>query len=165
MVEQHRRVESRSIIGTGMATDPDRVRDIERRAARMERDYGATGVKFGEVVSGKPHGLEGSLEWVDAPVEKEHRARPGSSGAPPDAAASPPPEGQEDPKAEAEAKKAAAQAPRHTAPPPSGPGAIRSTPRGPKSAPPKERARPVQGAGNAGMAQQLGRSSKVTFKV
>ena len=39
MAESHRRVEPRGIVGTGMATDPDRIRDIEQRAARMERDY------------------------------------------------------------------------------------------------------------------------------
>ena len=37
MAEDHRRVEGRSIIGTGMATDPDRIRDIEEEHARRER--------------------------------------------------------------------------------------------------------------------------------
>ena len=37
MVDDHRRVEPRSIIGTGMATDPDRIREIDADQARRER--------------------------------------------------------------------------------------------------------------------------------
>ena len=37
MVDDHRRIEPRGIIGTGMATDPDRIRELEEEQARKER--------------------------------------------------------------------------------------------------------------------------------
>jgi hypothetical protein len=38
MAEEHRRVEARrSVVGTGMATEPDRIDSIARDAARRER--------------------------------------------------------------------------------------------------------------------------------
>lgn len=39
MAEDHRRIESRSIVGTGMATDPERLEQIENEAARRERAW------------------------------------------------------------------------------------------------------------------------------
>ena len=38
MVEQHRRVEPRYIVGTGMATDPERIDRIQHDVDRRERD-------------------------------------------------------------------------------------------------------------------------------
>ncbi len=54
MVETHRRVERRSIIGTGMATDEERIREIEEEAARRERaERKAPKAKFGQVLKEK----------------------------------------------------------------------------------------------------------------
>ncbi|MBL92172.1 MAG: hypothetical protein CMH56_10250 [Myxococcales bacterium] len=37
MADEHRRVEPRGIVGTGMAADPDHIRDLEAEYARRER--------------------------------------------------------------------------------------------------------------------------------
>lgn len=39
MADDHRRVEPRGIVGTGMLTDPERIAALEREAARRERAW------------------------------------------------------------------------------------------------------------------------------
>ncbi|MEW5852329.1 MAG: hypothetical protein AB2A00_26295 [Myxococcota bacterium] len=84
MAEQHRRVEPRSIIGTGMATDPERLRDIEERAARFERDRTLPRRKFGEVMSDAGPQPPPGTELVDAPPPERERkgAKPKPEPAP-----------------------------------------------------------------------------------
>ncbi len=55
MVEKHRRVESRNIVGTGMATDAQRIDDLEVERARAERAWRDAPKKgFGEVLDETP---------------------------------------------------------------------------------------------------------------
>lgn len=55
MPEDHRRVEARSIVGTGMATDPERLQRIEDEAARRERAWrDAPAEGFGSVLGATP---------------------------------------------------------------------------------------------------------------
>ena len=55
MAEDHRRVESRHIVGTGMATDPERLQEISDEAARRERAWrDAPERGFGEVLQTAP---------------------------------------------------------------------------------------------------------------
>ncbi len=154
MVESHRRVERRGIVGTGMATDPERIREIEQRAARMERDYKLPHKKFGEVMDG-PHtaGAPANTEWVDAPQEKQRRARPGTPT---------PPASNKDgetpapvPNADGSTAPAAPQAP-----------AAASAADAPQPPPaPGPRTRPMTGAANANVGSTLGGRARVAFKV
>ena len=55
MVEQHRRVEPRYIVGTGMATDPERIDRIKHDVDRRERDTRQQPVEgFGDVLGRAP---------------------------------------------------------------------------------------------------------------
>ena len=55
MVDEHRRVEPRGIIGSGMATDPDRIRELESEQARRERtDKGKPKRSFASALEEEP---------------------------------------------------------------------------------------------------------------
>mgnify|MGYP001276312723 CR=1 FL=1 len=55
MVDDHRRVEPRGIIGTGMATDPDRIRELEEEQARKERHgFGKPKRSFSKALEDEP---------------------------------------------------------------------------------------------------------------
>jgi len=55
MAEEHKRVEARNIVGTGMATDAERVRELEAEAVRRERAWrDAPERSFGEVLDTTP---------------------------------------------------------------------------------------------------------------
>lgn len=55
MAEDHRRVEPRSIVGTGMVNDPERLEKIGEEAARRERaSRGAPEQTFGAVLEHAP---------------------------------------------------------------------------------------------------------------
>lgn len=74
MANTHRRVEPRSIIGTGMATDPDRVRELEQRAARFERDRNLPKRKFGDVIASAPPKPPPGTELMnEAPPERQRK--------------------------------------------------------------------------------------------
>jgi hypothetical protein len=52
---EHRRVEPRSIMGSGMSTDPERVRDVEEDAERKARLWRERGEQsFGDVLKTAP---------------------------------------------------------------------------------------------------------------
>jgi hypothetical protein len=72
---EHRRVEARTVIaGTGMASDVDRLRDIEadtQRKQRMWRD--APDKDFGEVLSDAP--VKGELEEQEPVDQRKRRQR------------------------------------------------------------------------------------------
>jgi hypothetical protein len=55
MAEDHRRVEARSIVGTGMATDPERITAVADERARRERAWrDPPAVAFGAVLEHAP---------------------------------------------------------------------------------------------------------------
>jgi hypothetical protein len=91
MANQHRRVEPRSIIGTGMATDPDRIRDIEHRAERMQRDHALPKRKFGEVIAAAGVTPPPGTELDDAPPQRDLRGHKPPPSAASRASAQPPP--------------------------------------------------------------------------
>ena len=146
MAETHRRVEPRGIVGTGMSTDPERIREIENRAARMERDYNLPGKKFGEVFENAPKGAPKDTEWVDAPPEKEKRKARGVSD--PKGRAVEPKDGQEAKDGHAGREGTEGE----------GKG------RDPK-APPSKPQRPSMGAANAAVGSKVGVRTRVAFKV
>lgn len=76
MAEDHRRVEPRSIVGTGMATDPERLDQIRDDAARRERASRPHELVFGAVLQTAP--ARGSLE--DA-FEPDARKQPAADAA------------------------------------------------------------------------------------
>ena len=145
MAETHRRVEARSIVGTGMSTDPERIREIELRKARMERDYNLPQKQFGEVM-GKPAktGAPKDTQWVDEPEPKEKRSARGVSDPKGKAA---PEDNQDDPK-EGRAKDE---------PPP-------QAPQGDPQEPPKPQ-RPTMTAAKAKVGTTVGVRGRVAFKV
>ena len=136
-----------------MATDPERIREIEQRAARMERDYKLPHKKFGEVMDG-PHtaGAPANTEWVDAPLEKQRRARPGTPTPPAskDGETPAPVPNADGPTATAAPETSAAPPAAETSQPPPAPG--------PKT-------RPMTGAANARVGSTLGGRARVAFKV
>jgi vacuolar-type H+-ATPase subunit I/STV1 len=74
MPDDHRRVEARAAIpGTGMLTDPERIEEVQRRAARFERDTAPRAKKkFGEVLTKSKQQRE---EEEKEETEEELRAR------------------------------------------------------------------------------------------
>ncbi len=79
---EHRRVEPRGIVGTGMSTDPEKIQELEEEAARHKRAWHKAPEKgFGDVLKDAP----ARAVLAD---EDEAPARPGKrpTGAP-DAAA------------------------------------------------------------------------------
>jgi len=55
MVEDHRRVETRQIVGSGMATDPERIEQVRHDAERRERDTREQPAEaFGDVLGRAP---------------------------------------------------------------------------------------------------------------
>jgi hypothetical protein len=55
LVDDHRRVEPRSIVGTGMLTDPERIETLQQEHERLERTWRERPKKrFGEVLSETP---------------------------------------------------------------------------------------------------------------
>lgn len=77
MVEDHRRVEPRSIVGTGMATDPERVEQVADEAARRERATRAPPANsFSAVLVTAP--ARGDLE--DAAPVRDPRRKPDDAG-------------------------------------------------------------------------------------
>ena len=74
MAEDHRRVEPRSIVGTGMATDPERVEQVADEAARRERANRAPPAQsFRDVLVSAP----ARGEFEDAPG-RDPRRKPDS---------------------------------------------------------------------------------------
>ncbi|MDP2341566.1 MAG: hypothetical protein Q8O67_11440 [Deltaproteobacteria bacterium] len=73
MAEDHRRVETRQIVGTGMATDPARLQEISDEAARRERAWRDAPVRgFGEVIQSAP--AKGALADDVEPDPRQARA-------------------------------------------------------------------------------------------
>lgn len=71
MVDEHRRVESRGIIGSGMATDPDRIRDVEAEyERRMRQDRERPAKSFAATLEEAPI-WEGDPEEDPAAAEAE----------------------------------------------------------------------------------------------
>lgn len=55
MADEHRRVEPRGIVGSGMLTDAERIEQLEQERARLERTWrDAPKRRFGEVLSEVP---------------------------------------------------------------------------------------------------------------
>jgi hypothetical protein len=94
VADENRRVEPRSIIGTGMTTDPDRIRELEAEQERVERQRREKPKKgFGEVLAEAPEaaeeleeeaaeetlaadaGEEGEAKAVPAPLDEEPKPR------------------------------------------------------------------------------------------
>ncbi len=66
MADEHRRVEPRSIVGTGMLTDPERIEALQHENERLERTWRERPKKgFGEVLSETP----ARQEDEDAPAQ------------------------------------------------------------------------------------------------
>jgi hypothetical protein len=68
----HRRVEPRGIMGSGMTTDPERVQQLEEETARKERAWREHEVQFGDVLSKAP--AKGHLEDEVEPDGRKRRA-------------------------------------------------------------------------------------------
>lgn len=84
----HRRVEARGIIGTGMANDVDRLRDIEADQERKQRAWRSAPEKgFGEVLTDAP--AKGELEDDSADDPRKKRAAPPASASSPSPSPSP----------------------------------------------------------------------------
>lgn len=85
---EHRRVEPRGIVGTGMATDPERIRDVEDEHERRARAWRSPPERgFGDVLAEAP--ARGALE-DDATDDREgqrQRGRRSPASASADAAA------------------------------------------------------------------------------
>jgi hypothetical protein len=78
---QHRRVEPRGIIGTGMAADVDRIRDVEADKERKERAWRDPPERgFGDVLATAPAKAELEDEPQDDP--RKRRAPKPPEGAP-----------------------------------------------------------------------------------
>lgn len=72
MAEDHRRVEARSIVGTGMAADPERIAAVADERARRERAWrDPPAVAFGAVLEHAP--AKGTF---DDAVEPDPRRQP-----------------------------------------------------------------------------------------
>lgn len=55
MADQHRRIEARGIVGSGMLNDPERIEQLESERARRERGWrDAPKRRFGEVLRESP---------------------------------------------------------------------------------------------------------------
>lgn len=55
MADEHRRVEPRGVVGSGMLTDPERIEQLEHERERLERTWrDAPKRRFGEVLSEAP---------------------------------------------------------------------------------------------------------------
>jgi hypothetical protein len=73
---EHRRVESKlSPIGTGMATEPERIDQVQQEQERRRRHESAPVVSFGDVIAQAPA--------VGALVDDPEAAAPASPPAPP----------------------------------------------------------------------------------
>src|SRR5687768_484961 len=84
---QHRRVEPRGIIGTGMATDADKIRDIEHEQEKRVRTWhDAPERGFGDVLAEAP--AKGELEDDDDEDPRKRKKRAPTNDAPSDAAMS-----------------------------------------------------------------------------
>lgn len=74
---QHRRVEPRGIVGTGMASDVDRIRDVEAEKERKERAWrNAPERGFGDVLTTAPAKGELEEEEHDDPRKKRPPPEP-----------------------------------------------------------------------------------------
>jgi hypothetical protein len=77
MAEDHRRVEPRNIVGTGMATDPERLEQISDEAQRRERaSRAAPEQSFGAVLQTAP----AKATLADAVVPDPRKAAPAADG-------------------------------------------------------------------------------------
>ena len=79
MVDEHRRVEPRGIIGSGMATDPDRIRELESEQARRERtDKGKPKRSFASALEEEPQKRteDTELELEGASADEKREAKP-----------------------------------------------------------------------------------------
>ena len=75
MADEHRRVESRGVItGTGMATDPERIRQLADEAERKKRSWRDAPVRgFSDVLSTAP--AQGVLADDDEEADKRKRGK------------------------------------------------------------------------------------------
>ena len=79
MVDEHRRVEPRGIIGSGMATDPDRIRDLGIRVSAQERtDKGKPKRSFASALEEEPQKRteDTELELEGASADEKREAKP-----------------------------------------------------------------------------------------
>jgi hypothetical protein len=188
---EHRRIESRGIIGTGMATDPERLRDLERRAERFARDRNLPKRKFGDVISGASADLPEGTEVVNEQTPERQRkgVKPRPPPPPPRSpsrGATPPPPGPDaSPTPDAADPDRTRAAPPPTAPAnaaPSGPAgspgdrpppqasAEVTDPEAPAPAPPTQGTsrsvgRPPLGVASPAQSAARGQNTRVTFKV
>jgi len=84
MAEDHRRVEPRQIVGTGMATDPDRIVRVQQDAERTARAWrDAPEESFGDVLQRAPAStttaLEGAPTTTTAPQPPPPAAAPATT--------------------------------------------------------------------------------------
>jgi hypothetical protein len=78
---EHRRVEPRGIVGTGMAADPEKIREVEHEYDRRARAWRPTPEKgFGDVLAEAP--ARGALEDAGEGDPRRQKKRP--DGAPPE---------------------------------------------------------------------------------
>ena len=74
MADKHRRVEPRQIVGTGMATDPRRVEDLQEEQARRERAWRDAPEKaFGAVLEETPAKAQAREDDVDEDPRRRRR--------------------------------------------------------------------------------------------
>jgi hypothetical protein len=82
MAEDHRRVESRSIIGTGMATDPERIQEVQDNYdRRMRTDADAPKRSFDQVMEEGPAEDDGEGQGEAMEVEGLEAPDPESAAA------------------------------------------------------------------------------------
>lgn len=74
MADEHRRVEPRGVVGSGMLTDPERIEQLEHERERMERTWREPPKrKFGEVLLEAP--ARNPFEEEPPPLRHARRAR------------------------------------------------------------------------------------------
>jgi hypothetical protein len=77
MADDHRRVEPRGIVGTGMATDPERIQDVQDEYDRHLRSWrDAPKKSFGQVLEEGPQPDESEREGEGAAEEAAKVAPP-----------------------------------------------------------------------------------------
>lgn len=79
MADEHRRVEPRGVVGSGMLTDPERIEQLEQERDRVERTWReGPKRKFGEVLTETPPRAPGDAE--EPPPDPRRRGRGQGAG-------------------------------------------------------------------------------------
>lgn len=79
MADEHRRVEPRGVVGSGMLTDPERIEQLEHERDRLERTWrDAPKRRFGEVLTEAP--ARASRDDEDEPPADRRRRPPRQAG-------------------------------------------------------------------------------------